>query len=90
MALVTASTMTFVQIGFTDSPRGQRQSAPGRLPVCSPLLTIALYVFARIASLFDRVVIVRVPSHPNDKANRQYDENEYNNYFRAHEYSPIC
>jgi len=45
------------------------------------LLTIALHVFARIPRLLDGVVIARVHSHPNDKANRQYDENEYNNYF---------
>jgi len=90
MAFVTASAMIFVQIGLTDSPCGQRQRASGRLSVCSPLLTIAVYVFARIASLLDWVVIVRIPSHPDDKANRQYDENEYNNYFRAHEYSPVC
>ena len=81
MAFVTASTMTFVQIGFTDSPCGQRQRGLWPLIGDSPLLTIALHVFARIPGLLDWVVIVRVQSHPNDKANRQYDENEYNNYF---------
>jgi hypothetical protein len=31
-----------------------------------------------IVSLFDWVMIVRVPSHPDDKTNRQCYENEYN------------
>lgn len=81
MAFVTASTMTFVQIGFTGSPCGQRPRGLWPLVGCSPLLTIALSFFARIGRLVDRVVIVRVPSHPNDKANRQYYENKYNNCF---------
>ena len=81
MAFVTASTMTFVQIGFTDSPCGQRRGGLRPLIGFSPLLTIALSFFGPIARLFDRVVIVRVPSHPNDKANRQCYENKYNNYF---------
>ena len=60
---------------------GQRPARPLAVYRFSSLLTIALSFFARIARLLDRVVIVRVPSHPNDKANRQCYENKYNNYF---------
>lgn len=81
MALVTVSTMTFVQIGFTDSPCGQRRGGLWPLVGSLPTLTILLSFVASSARLLDRVVVVRVQPHPDDKANRQYDENEYNNYF---------
>ena len=73
--------MTFVQIGFTGSPCGQGRRGPWPLIDCSPPLTIALYFFDTVAGLVDRVVIVRVTSDPNNKADCQRYENEYNYYF---------
>ena len=69
--------MIVIQMGFISYSSARSRSLLAVLEVVPSLATLSF--IAPIAGLADRIVIVRVSSNPDDKADCQRDQYDYNN-----------